>query len=116
MLAPPLASLPNEKSVLSHASRNTPTVYPKDSGKSSLYLSGYRLSHGWACSIYLFRQHSISFWRSHFTPVTAILGAARRNESHLTINAVTRMPIKKSIRGSSKKRPEGLYPDRRRRR
>src|SRR5438552_3251732 len=21
----------------------------------------------WACSIYLFRQHFISFWRSHFT-------------------------------------------------
>src|SRR5256714_6940138 len=44
--------------------------------RSSLYLSGYRLSPVWACSIYLFRQHIISFWRSHFTPVTAILGAA----------------------------------------
>src|SRR5437763_10860880 len=66
MLALPWASLPNEKSVLAHASRNTPTVYPKDRSKSSLYLSGYRLSHVWACSIYLFRQHFISFWRSHF--------------------------------------------------
>jgi hypothetical protein len=73
-------------------------------------------SHVWACSIYLFRQHIISFWRSHFTPVTAILGAARRNESHLPGNAAKRMPIKKSIRGSSKKRPEGLSAERRRRR
>jgi hypothetical protein len=43
-----------------------------------------------ACSIYLFRQHGISFWRSHFTPVTAILGVARRKESHLPRNAAKR--------------------------
>src|SRR5712691_6650266 len=80
MLAPPPASLLNEKRVLSHASLNTPTVYPKYSSRSSLYLFGYHLSHVWACSIYLFRQHIISFWRSHFTPVTAILVAARRKK------------------------------------
>src|SRR5713101_5768977 len=55
-----------------------------------------RLSPVWACSIYLFHHHIISFWRSHFTPVTAILGAARRNESNLRRNAAKRMPIKKS--------------------
>jgi hypothetical protein len=83
MLAPPPASLLDEKSVLSHASLNTPTVYPKDSSRSSLYLSGYHLSHVWACSIYLFHQHIISFGRSHFTPVSAILVAAIRKESNL---------------------------------
>src|SRR2546428_3620247 len=45
----------------------------------------------WACSIYLFRQHIISFWRSHFTPVTAILVAAIRNESNLSSAEPTKL-------------------------
>jgi hypothetical protein len=82
--------------------------------RSSLYLSGYRLSPVWACSIYLFHHHIISFWRSHFTPVTAILGAAIRNESNLSRNAAKRMPIKKSIRGSIQTEGEDELQGRRR--
>ncbi len=33
----------------------------------NIYLSAYRLSQVWACSISLFRQHIISFWRSHLS-------------------------------------------------
>ncbi len=54
------------------------TVYLRYSRKSSIYLSGYRLPHVWACSIYLFRQHIISFWRSHFPLFTAILQATSK--------------------------------------
>src|SRR5437667_12430245 len=64
ILAPPLASLLSEKSVLSYAYLNTSIVYPRYSSRSFIYLSVYRLSHIWACSIYLFRQYIISFWRS----------------------------------------------------
>jgi hypothetical protein len=64
MLAPPLARLLSEKSVRSYAYLNTSLVYPKYSSRSFIYLSGYRLSRVWACSIYLFRQYIISFWRS----------------------------------------------------
>src|SRR6266700_1252783 len=75
---------------LSHASLTTPTVYPRYRRKSSIYLSGYRLSPVWACSIYLFRQHIISFWRSHLTLISAILVAARRNESNPRFYAAQR--------------------------
>src|SRR6266566_9876791 len=99
MLAPPPASLLDEKSVLSHASLNTPTVYPKDSSRSSLYLSGCHLSHVWACSIYLFRQHIISFGRSHFPPASAILVATGKNASdlHWDVAQSTTIPIRMGL-------------------
>src|SRR5947209_11066097 len=91
MLAPPVASLPQAKRVRSHASLITAIVYLRFSSTSALYLSGCHLAPGGANTIYLFRQHIISFWRSQFTQVTAILGAARSKARarHLEIMRVT---------------------------
>src|SRR5258708_2881404 len=83
ILAPPPASLLSEESVLSYGYLNTSIVYPRYSSRSFIYLSGYRLSHVWVCSIYLFRQYIISFWRSHFPLLTAILIGTRKNDDEM---------------------------------
>src|SRR6266550_812168 len=67
MLAPPPASLPNEKSVLSQASLNTPTVYPRYSSRSALYLSGYRL-HLYGTAHYIFFAITLYLFGDHISP------------------------------------------------
>src|SRR6266704_676251 len=80
MLAPPWASLPNEKSVLAHVSLNTPTVYPKDSSRSSLYLSGYRL-HMYGPAQYIFFASTLYLFGDHISPCSPLYWEQREERA-----------------------------------
>jgi hypothetical protein len=65
MLAPPLASLLNEKSILSYAYRAISILYHRYS-ESVHYIFRAIALHTYGSAQYIFfRQRIISFWRSH---------------------------------------------------